>query len=248
MKNTKSFILILWPVFIFLVLSCSSSSYSERYSKSNESEEKSNSNSVKFTSEKNGAVKDTANDFITTSSLNNGPEISVYDNQTSDSTEFDVPPPQNSDSPFETKKFIENYEKLKSFNVALTPREKILFEIIKFIDTPYKYGGNSDNGIDCSAFTREIFESSVSIELPRTASEQFKVGKKVNNKNDLQFGDLIFFNTTRKSYPGHVGIYLGDDKFVHASRSLGVTISTLDEPYYKQRYVGARRIENIPLN
>jgi cell wall-associated NlpC family hydrolase len=85
------------------------------------------------------------------------------------------------------------------------------------------------------------------LELPRSTREQFKVGENIS-KYDLKFGDLVYFNTTKRSYPGHVGIYLGDDQFVHASRSLGVTVSSLSDAYYKKRFIGARRVDNIEQN
>lgn len=159
--------------------------------------------------------------------------------------EFDELPVET--EPVDKSKFMGNLEKLKSYNLPLTPREKILFEVIKFLDTPYKYGGSTENGIDCSAFTKQVFQNSLDVELPRSTREQFKVGENIS-KYDLKFGDLVYFNTTKRSYPGHVGIYLGDDQFVHASRSLGVTVSNLNDPYYKKRFIGAKRIGNIDTN
>lgn len=117
----------------------------------------------------------------------------------------------------------------------------MLFEIISYLDTPYKYGGETRKGIDCSAFTQKVFSKSSNIELPRTARQQFKEGEDIS-KNELSFGDLVFFNTRKGVYPGHVGIYIGEDLFAHASRSKGVTISSLENSYYKARYVGGRRI------
>lgn len=163
----------------------------------------------------------------------------VQDLPDSNDDEFDEIPVE--ENPVDKSKFVEHFEKLKDFNVALTPREKILFEVIKYLDTPYKYGGNNSKGIDCSAFTKQVFENSVTLELPRSAREQYGVGEKIS-KDELKFGDLVFFNTRRRNNPGHVGIYLGDNQFVHASRTLGVTVSSLDEKYYKTRYTGARRV------
>ncbi|KUG26070.1 hypothetical protein ASZ90_004094 [hydrocarbon metagenome] len=211
---------------VFLIpffLSCSPTSQSERYNKPKEKEQEPPP-SVRFTS-KDNQVADTT-DF------NNIPE---------ELNEFDELP--FDDYPVDTRDFIGKYEKIESLSSALTTREKILFEIISYLDTPYKYGGVDRNGIDCSAFTNQIFTTSLGIELPRTASEQFGVGAKISNKDNLQFGDLVFFNTTRRSYPGHVGIYLGENLFAHASRSLGVTVSSLNSTYYSKRFVGARRIQ-----
>jgi len=156
--------------------------------------------------------------------------------------EFDDLPTIEKD--LDKSKIVANIEKLKSFNVALTPREKILLEIIKFLDTPYQYGGKTGDGMDCSAFTGIVYKNSMSIDLPRSSREQYKVGDDID-KDELKFGDLVFFNTRRRSKPGHVGIFIGENQFVHASRKLGVTVSSLDDAYYKKRYMGARRIEQI---
>ncbi|MBX2976842.1 MAG: C40 family peptidase [Ignavibacteriaceae bacterium] len=124
-------------------------------------------------------------------------------------------------------------------------KEKMVMEIIKYLNTPYKYGGNTKKGIDCSAFTKSVYEQSLSLRLDRSAREQYQHGIEIGDRTDLVFGDLVFFNTTRRSRPGHVGIYLGENLFVHASRKLGVTISSLEENYYHKRYMGARRLDSI---
>lgn len=158
------------------------------------------------------------------------------------SAEFDEIPVE--ENPVDKTNFVSHIEKLKTFNVALTPREKVLFEVIKYLETPYKYGGNTQKGMDCSAFTLQVYQNSLSIEIPRSAREQYSTGEKVS-LDELKFGDLVFFNTTKRSFPGHVGIYLGENQFVHASRSIGVTVSSLEDAYYKKRFVGARRIETM---
>ncbi len=140
------------------------------------------------------------------------------------------------------KDFQKKLGKIKKLNGALTNREKLLFEIVKYLDTPYKYGGQSKKGIDCSAFTQQVYKKSLGVELPRTAREQYKVGKKVS---ELKFGDLVYFDTQKGVFPGHVGIYLGDSLFAHASSVQGVTITPLNNKYFKKRFVGARRITSI---
>jgi len=127
-------------------------------------------------------------------------------------------------------------------SIEITNREKMLMEIIRFIDTPYKYGGNTPNGMDCSAFTKTVYTNSVQTDLPRSAREQYQIGNTVE-REDLQFGDLVFFNTTRRSFPGHVGIYIGENLFAHASRKQGVIISSMETEYYFKRYVGAKRLD-----
>jgi cell wall-associated NlpC family hydrolase len=126
-----------------------------------------------------------------------------------------------------------------------TLKEKMLMEIIRYLDTPYKYGGNSFDGIDCSAFTQNIYKSVLSISLERSARLQYKQGIEIDDKNDLKFGDLVFFNTRKRVKPGHVGIYIQDNLFVHASSKRGVTISSIDHSYYSQRFMGARRFDTV---
>jgi cell wall-associated NlpC family hydrolase len=122
-------------------------------------------------------------------------------------------------------------------------QERILMEIIKYLNTPYKYGGNSKDGIDCSAFTQTIYSNTLNIPLLRSARDQYTMGIIIESREDLEFGDLVFFNTRRRVRPGHVGIYIGDNLFAHASSKHGVIVSSLDHDYYNKRYMGARRIE-----
>lgn len=103
----------------------------------------------------------------------------------------------------------------------------------------YKLGGTTKSGIDCSAFTQRVFKDKFSFNLPRTASAQSELGKQIS-KNELNTGDLIFFKTGRNSR--HVGIYLEDGKFIHASTKHGVTISTLDNEYFSKHYWKSQRI------
>lgn len=121
--------------------------------------------------------------------------------------------------------------------------EVFVMEIIKYMRTPYKFGGNSLDGIDCSGFTKSVYQNVLNINLNRSAREQFQQGEIINDRSQLKFGDLVFFNTRRKVRPGHVGIYLWDNYFVHANIKRGVTISSLEEGFYNKRYMGARRIK-----
>jgi cell wall-associated NlpC family hydrolase len=119
-------------------------------------------------------------------------------------------------------------------------RDKLLLDVVSYLGVPYKYGGTSRKGVDCSGFTSQIYASAVELALPRSTKEQFTVGTKIT-RNELKFGDLVFFNTTGRS-PSHVGIFIEDDLFAHASVSEGVTFSSLESKYYKKRFVGARRV------
>lgn len=105
--------------------------------------------------------------------------------------------------------------------------------------TPYRLGGNSRSGIDCSAFMQQTYQSAFSASLPRTTKEQFRQGKPISQK-ELQVGDLVFFQTSNSTW--HVGVYLGDRQFMHASVTYGVSVANLDNGYWQKRYKGARRI------
>jgi len=105
--------------------------------------------------------------------------------------------------------------------------------------THYRFGGSTKQGIDCSAFAGGLMSAVFGIGLPRMAKDQYHTGEKVA-KDDLQEGDLVFFHTTRKGV-SHVGVYLANNKFVHASTNYGVVISDLNDPYYSKAFVGARR-------
>ena len=106
--------------------------------------------------------------------------------------------------------------------------------------TRYRFGGVDKSGIDCSAFTSVTFATRFGIRLPRTTAEQVKLGAAVPRRA-LRPGDLIFFKTGIQDR--HVGIYAGNRQFLHASTSRGVTLSSLDNPYWRNRFWQARRIE-----
>jgi lipoprotein Spr len=119
-------------------------------------------------------------------------------------------------------------------------RDKMLLEIVGLLGTPYVYGGTDADGMDCSAFTGRVYERSTAHRLARSAEEQFYEGESIP-REELRFGDLVFFRTDGRR-ASHVGIYIEDDLFAHASTTSGVTISSMESSYYQQRYVGARRI------
>ncbi|GAA4318182.1 C40 family peptidase [Compostibacter hankyongensis] len=113
--------------------------------------------------------------------------------------------------------------------------------LYNFIDdwwgTPYRYGGETRRGIDCSAFVQSLYAAVFGLaSIPRTASEQYQDSKKIKKASHLQEGDLVFFRI-RSRRISHVGVYLKNNKFVHASLSAGVTISDLSDPYWHRYYV-----------
>ena len=117
-------------------------------------------------------------------------------------------------------------------------------KLFSFIDdwygAPYHFGGSSKTGIDCSAFTGYLMTSVFGIGLPRMAKDQYNVCERIQ-KQDLEEGDLVFFHTTRKGI-SHVGIYLGNNKFVHASVNNGVTISDMSDGYYARAFRAGGRV------
>lgn len=106
--------------------------------------------------------------------------------------------------------------------------------------TPYRFGGTSERGIDCSAFAREVYRNAVGIELPRDTSSQVHEGTRVS-RQELVEGDLVFFKINPRL--NHVGIYVGNGEFIHASTRAGVTRSRLDNQYWRNKFWQARRIE-----
>jgi len=134
----------------------------------------------------------------------------------------------------EAKKIEAKYATL--LNVPTSQVKNI--ELYSFIDrwagTRYKYGGMSKNGVDCSGFCNVLYKEVYKKQLPRTTKE---IAKQLNrvNKNKLSEGNLVFFNIQGKKN-SHVGVYLMNNKFVHASSSKGVIISSLENPYYKKAY------------
>lgn len=118
-------------------------------------------------------------------------------------------------------------------------RRRIMSEYAQWQGTDYRWGGDSHRGIDCSAFTRRIIASAIHKHLPRTAHEQSHIGRVVRS-DELHVGDLVFFKT--EPNVDHVGVYIGNGSFIHASSSQGVTLSHLANRYWRDHYLTARRI------
>lgn len=235
MRKVKygSFIVFLIMLVLFTP-SCASTTNAVRYNTSDRKVDKDNS-AIRFSSE---SQKDTLSSSVQI------PDTSSNSISDVESDTDDIPPNEKSfDISTLMNKLKSKDERLTSYQITL--RDKMLMEIIKYLDTPYKYGGNTSNGIDCSAFTQKIYSKTFSITLLRSAHEQYTEGEPVDEINDLKFGDLVFFNTRRGIKPGHVGIYIGDHLFAHASLSNGVIVSSIDDSYYEKRFMGGRRIKNI---
>lgn len=120
-----------------------------------------------------------------------------------------------------------------------TPAKRVIQFSLRFLGVPYRYGGVSASGFDCSGFTRHVFRVA-GIELPRMADEQFELGRPIKYSS-LQPGDMVFF-TTYLPGPSHCGIYIGNGRFISATSSRGIAIDPMDNSYWAPRYIGARRI------
>jgi len=219
--------------FAVIYYGCSASSGTSRYGSYGDAESDSHKTTNRFSSEGDDS------DYMVIG--HDSVAVSLVDDY--DDAE-DLP----EDDDIDISRVMEKYSSDEENNVLKndygTPKEKMLMEIIRYLNTPYKWGGNSKNGIDCSAFTQTIYKNTLSIELLRSAREQYGEGEEIDEEDDLQFGDLVFFNTRRGVKPGHVGIYIGDHLFAHASSKKGVTISSLDHAYYHSRFMGGRRIKH----
>ena len=120
---------------------------------------------------------------------------------------------------------------------------ELVMQAMGLLGVPYKRGGTSEEkGFDCSGFVRYRYEKSVGLVLPRRAEEQAKVTEEIS-RSELKPGDLVFFNTLKRTF-SHVGIYVGDGKFIHAPRpGKAVRVDDMREAYWQQRFNGARRVQ-----
>jgi len=135
----------------------------------------------------------------------------------------------------------------KLLNQVRDTASDLVLSAMNFLGVRYKLGGNSmENGFDCSGFTRHIFEMSVGLVLPRRADEQAKLSSLIPIKQDeLKPGDLVFFNTMRRTF-SHVGIYVGEGKFIHAPRTgSAIRVEDIREAYWAKRFTGARRAADV---
>ena len=120
--------------------------------------------------------------------------------------------------------------------------ERLRVEVNRWEGTPYRLGGMSRKGIDCSAFAMIIYHEVFDIKIPRTTEQQVKLGNRIEIKN-LNTGDLVFFQSESKKM--HTGIYLSHGEFAHASVSKGVMVSNINTPYWKNKFLTARRMLDL---
>ena len=123
--------------------------------------------------------------------------------------------------------------------------QEVLINALSLTGIQYKYGGSSPaTGFDCSGFVRYVFRNAANLSLPPTARAIAQIGKSVK-KDDLQPGDLVFFNTLKKAF-SHVGIYIGDNKFIHApSTGKAVQVDSLQNSYWSSHFEGAQRLDEV---
>ena len=131
------------------------------------------------------------------------------------------------------------YAQLLNMDVESISNYTLYNFIEKWWSTPYRYGGATQKGIDCSAYSGTLLHDVYGFVAARTARDQYAACEKIDRGN-LQEGDLVFFNTRRGV--SHVGVYLRNGYFTHASTGSGVMISHLDEPYYSKKYIGGGRL------
>ena len=124
---------------------------------------------------------------------------------------------------------------------VITIDEKLRLEIKKFYGAPYKWGGSTPSGTDCSGMIKTIYKNAAGINLPHNAHQIFQKTEKISPRQ-LLFGDLVFFSRNGGARATHMGLYIKSGYFVHASSSRGVILSKLQDRYYKNQFIGARRV------
>jgi hypothetical protein len=136
--------------------------------------------------------------------------------------------------------YVDNGEP-EEFTKGGIHKKALMAMIMDWFGTPYRFGGNTRKAIDCSGFVQRIFTDVSDLMLPRTARIQISIGAEIS-RDELEFGDLVFFHTYSYRYASHVGIYLGDGLFAHSSSRWGVTVSSLNSSYYATHFIGGRRL------
>jgi len=140
------------------------------------------------------------------------------------------------------RQFYEEFSAKFGYTLNGTENPALLREVAGWLGTPHRFGGVTRQGVDCSGFVMEVFRVVYQVSLPRTSADMARVGQKIS-RHQLREGDLVFFNTAGGRKVTHVGIYLSNNRFAHASSSLGVIISNLDERFYQRTFSHAGRVK-----
>ncbi|RYD75757.1 MAG: NlpC/P60 family protein [Sphingobacteriales bacterium] len=135
------------------------------------------------------------------------------------------------------KALIEKYEKLIETKIDAEKDLELFRSVDNWLGVPYKYAGSNSNGTDCSGLAYNLYLEVYNLKLPRSSDEQYQIINKLKQKN-LEAGNLVFFKTEKGKKVSHVGVYLGNNKFIHSSTSKGVRIDDLRDKYYVETYVG----------
>lgn len=135
------------------------------------------------------------------------------------------------------------YAELLKTDLASLPNTQLLESVDEWYGVRYRTGGTSKSGVDCSGFSVAVYAAVYGIVLPRISRDQYRISQKIST-TEIEEGDLVFFDTRGGGNVSHVGIYLGNNKFIHASVSKGVMINDLFQSYYMSRFIGAGRIVN----
>lgn len=150
---------------------------------------------------------------------------------------------RNNFSETEMREIVQAASKLNMY-IDYDDNHELYIEAASWIGTPYQYGGTFRNGIDCSAFTKKIYQNVYHKNIARHSNDQMKISSRRIRKRKLKEGDLVFFGSSQnKKRCSHVGIYLKDKKFIHASSSKGVTVSSLHQKYWKKYWISGGRVK-----
>jgi len=149
--------------------------------------------------------------------------------------------PKDTAAPISEASFYNEYSAVLKVQLKGTEDKRLIKSLSEWLGTPYKYAGNSKQGTDCSGMTQSVFLEVYGISLFRSSFDQLKNVEMIDKKR-LEAGDLVFFITSGNKV-SHVGIYIADNKFIHASTQRGVVINDLDETYYKERFHSAGRVK-----
>lgn len=140
----------------------------------------------------------------------------------------------------EKSDFYKDYSKKLGVNLQGTENKKLIISMAEWLGVPYKYGGESRQGTDCSGMVMTIYKEVYNKDLFRSSNEQVK-NVKLIKREELTTGDLVFFKISGNKV-SHVGIYIGENKFIHSTTQSGVVISSLEEPYYKKSFFSGGRV------